>query len=100
MEVRRSAEAARKLVTGNFTNLRMPDTSSRGQDVGMLEGTMCGRPAAVPTLLVRALKNLIPALVFSAQRRGLDPHACVKDVLTRLPDVTSKDVLTALLPTH
>ena len=36
----------------------------------------------------------------AAQRRGLDPHAYLKEVLTRLPAMTSKDDLTPLLPTH
>jgi hypothetical protein len=38
--------------------------------------------------------------IVSAQRRRLDPHAYLKDVLTRLPTMTSKDDLTSLLPTH
>jgi len=43
---------------------------------------------------------VIYSLIVSAQRRGLDPHAYLKDVLTRLPAMTSKDDLTPLLPTH
>jgi transposase len=43
---------------------------------------------------------VIYSLLVSAQRRGLDPHAYLKDVLTRLPAMTSKDDLTPLLPTH
>jgi len=40
------------------------------------------------------------SLIVSAQRRGLDPHAYLKDVLTRLPAMTTKDDLTPLLPAH
>lgn len=40
------------------------------------------------------------SLVVSIQRRGLDPHAYLRDVLTRLPTLTTKDDLTPLLPTH
>ena len=43
---------------------------------------------------------MIYSLIVSAQRRGLDPHAYLKDVLARLPAMTSKDDLTPLLPTH
>lgn len=43
---------------------------------------------------------VIYSLIVSAQRRGLDPHAYLKDVLARLPAMTSKDDLTPLLPTH
>ena len=43
---------------------------------------------------------VIYSLIVSAQRRGLDPHAYLKDVLTRLPAMTSKDDLTPLLPAH
>ena len=38
------------------------------------------------------------SLVVSAQRRGLDPHAFLKDVLSRLPAMTNHDDLTPLLP--
>ena len=34
----------------------------------------------------------------SAQRRGLDPHAYLKDLLTRLAAMTTKDDLQPLLP--
>ncbi len=40
------------------------------------------------------------SLVVTLQRRGLDPHAYLKDVLSRLPALTTKDDLTPLLPTH
>ena len=43
---------------------------------------------------------VIYSLIVSAQRRRLDPHAYLKDVLTRLPALTSKDDLTPLLPAH
>ena len=38
------------------------------------------------------------SLIVSVQRRGHDPHAYLKDVLTRLPAMTSKDDLSPLLP--
>lgn len=38
------------------------------------------------------------SLIVSAQRRGLDPHAYLKDVLARLPAMTNQDDLTPLLP--
>jgi hypothetical protein len=40
------------------------------------------------------------SLIVSAQRRGLDPHAYLKDLLNRLPAMTTKDDLTPLLPAH
>lgn len=40
------------------------------------------------------------SLIVSAQRRGLDPHAYLKDVLTRLPAMTTKDDLRPLLPSQ
>src|SRR5688572_18154187 len=43
---------------------------------------------------------VIYSLLISAQRRGLDPHAYLKDVLGRLPGMTTKDDLAPLLPSH
>lgn len=43
---------------------------------------------------------VIYSLIVSAQRRGLDPHAYLKDVLGRLPAMTTKDDLAPLLPAH
>jgi transposase len=43
---------------------------------------------------------VIYSLIVSAQRHGLDPHAYLKDILTRLPAMTTKDDLTPLLPAH
>jgi hypothetical protein len=40
------------------------------------------------------------SLIVSCQRRGHDPHAYLKDVLHRLPAMTTKDDLTPLLPAH
>jgi transposase len=40
------------------------------------------------------------SLIVSAQRRSLDPHAYLKDLLTRLPTMTNHDDLTPLLPAH
>ena len=41
---------------------------------------------------------VIYSLVVSCQRRGHDPHAYLKDVLARLPRMTTKDDLSPLLP--
>ncbi|HWA87275.1 MAG TPA: transposase domain-containing protein, partial [Opitutus sp.] len=38
------------------------------------------------------------SLIVSAQRHGHDPHAYLKDVLTRLPAMTTNDDLRPLLP--
>jgi len=44
-------------------------------------------------------RPLPPAsLVDSCQRHGHDPHAYLKDVLTRLPALTTKEDLSSLLP--
>jgi len=43
---------------------------------------------------------VIYSLIVSAQRCGHDPHAYLKDVLARLPALTTKDDLTPLLPAH
>jgi transposase len=40
------------------------------------------------------------SLIVSAQRRGHDPHAYLKDLLTRLPALTNQSDLTPLLPAH
>lgn len=41
---------------------------------------------------------IIYSIVVSCQRHGKDPHAYMKDVLTRLPKMSTKDDLAALLP--
>jgi hypothetical protein len=41
---------------------------------------------------------VIYSLVVSCQRHGHDPHAYLRDVLTRLPAMTTKDDLRPLLP--
>jgi transposase len=40
------------------------------------------------------------SLIVSAQRHGHDPHAYLKDLLTRLPAMTTKDDLGPLLPSQ
>jgi transposase len=40
------------------------------------------------------------SLIVSCQRRGHNPHEYLKDVLTRLPALTTKDDLRPLLPAH
>jgi len=49
----------------------------------------CGERAAV-----------LYSLIVSCQRHGHDPHAYLKDVLTRLPSMTTKDDLGPLLPSR
>lgn len=43
---------------------------------------------------------IIYSLIVSCQRRGIDPHAYLKDVLKRLPAMTNHDDLDALLPAN
>lgn len=40
------------------------------------------------------------SLIVSCQRHGHDPHAYLRDVLTRLPAITTADDLCPLLPSH
>jgi transposase len=41
---------------------------------------------------------IIYSIVVSCQRHGKDPHAYMKDVLARLPEMSNQDDLTSLLP--
>jgi transposase len=41
---------------------------------------------------------IIYSIVVSCRRRGIDPHAYLRDVLTRLPTMTTHDDLDALTP--
>ena len=43
---------------------------------------------------------IIYSIVGSCQRHGKDPHAYIRDVLARLPMMTNRDDLTALLPAN
>ena len=43
---------------------------------------------------------IIYSVVVSCQRRGIDPLAYLRDVLSRLPAMTTKDDLTPLLPSN
>lgn len=43
---------------------------------------------------------IIYSIVVSCQRHGKDPHAYLRDVLTRLPTMTNRDNLDALLPVN
>jgi transposase len=43
---------------------------------------------------------IIYSIVISCQRRGVDPLAYLRDVLRRLPKMTTKDDLSALLPVN
>lgn len=55
-------------------------------------------------LLVAAIAGqrsaILYSIVVSCQRHGKDPHAYLKDVLTRLPAMTNQDDLSALTPAH
>jgi len=70
------------------------ENAIRPSKLGAKNWLFVGHPAAGDRAAV------IYSLIVSAQRRGLDPHAYLKDVLTRLPAMTSKDDLTPLLPAH
>jgi transposase len=43
---------------------------------------------------------IIYSLIVSCQRRGIDPLAYLRDILTRLPAMTTRDDLAALLPAN
>jgi hypothetical protein len=43
---------------------------------------------------------VICSLVVSCHRHGHDPHAYLRDVLSRLPSMTTADDLRPLLPAH
>jgi len=43
---------------------------------------------------------IIYSIVVSCQRFGHDPHAYLRDVLTRLPAMTNQDDLSALTPAN
>lgn len=70
------------------------ENAIRPSKLGAKNLLFVGHPAAGDRAAV------IYSLIVSAQHRGLDPHAYLQDVLTRLPAMTSKDDLTPLLPTH
>lgn len=70
------------------------ENAIRPSKLGAKNWLFIGHPAAGDRAAV------IYSLIVSAQRRGLDPHAYLKDVLTRLPRMTTKDDLTPLLPAH
>ena len=68
------------------------ENAIRPSKLGAKNWLFVGHPAAGDRAAV------IYSLIVSAQRRGLDPHAYLKDVLTRLPAMTNHDDLTPLLP--
>ena len=43
---------------------------------------------------------ILYSIVISCQRRGVDPLAYLRDVLRRLPTMTTKDDLSVLLPVN
>lgn len=43
---------------------------------------------------------ILYSLIVSCQRRGIDPLAYLRDILTRLPAMTNRDDLAALLPAN
>ncbi|MBI2513918.1 MAG: IS66 family transposase [Opitutae bacterium] len=70
------------------------ENAIRPSKLGAKNWLFVGHPAAGDRAAV------IYSLVVSCQRHGHDPHAYLKDVLTRLPAMTSQDDLTPLLPAH
>ena len=70
------------------------ENAIRPSKLGQKNWLFVGHPQAGDSAAV------IYSLIASAQRRGLDPHAYLRDVLIRLPAMTSQDDLTPLLPAH
>jgi transposase len=70
------------------------ENAIRPSKLGAKNWLFVGHPAAGDRAAV------LYSLIVSAQRRGLDPHAYLKDVLARLPAMTNHADLTPLLPTH
>lgn len=70
------------------------ENAIRPSKLGAKNWLFVGYPAAGD------LAAVIYSLVVSCQRHGLDPHAYLKDLLTRLPAMTTKDHLRPLLPAH
>lgn len=68
------------------------ENAIRPSKLGAKNWLFIGHPAAGDRAAV------LYSLIVSAQRCGLDPHAYLKDVLTRLPAMTTRDDLTPLLP--
>jgi hypothetical protein len=70
-----------------------------------------GGPPAFASLTISALARsvighpdarqrtaIIYSIVVSCRRHGVDPHEHLRDVLTKLPGMTTRDDLEALLP--
>ena len=70
------------------------ENAIRPSKLGVKNWLFVGHPAAGDRAAV------LYSLLISAQRRGHDPHAYLKDVLTRLPAMTTKDDLSPLLPAN
>lgn len=68
------------------------ENAIRPSKLGAKNWLFVGHPAAGDRAAV------LYSLIVSAQRRGLDPHAYLKDLLTRLPAMTNQDDLGPLLP--
>ncbi len=68
------------------------ENAIRPSKLGAKNWLFVGHPDAGDRAAVRY------SLLVSAQRRGLDPYVYLKDVLTRLPAMTTKDDLGPLLP--
>ena len=62
------------------------------------------RPGMCPQARSAADKGEAPSIVYSlvesCRRRGIDPFAYFKDVLARLPTMTSKSDFSVLLPAN
>ena len=70
------------------------ENAIRPSKLGVKNRLFVGHPAAGDRAAV------LYSLIVSCQRHGHDPHAYLKDVLTRLPAMTNQDDLTPLLPQH
>lgn len=68
------------------------ENAIRPSKLGAKNWLFVGHPAAGDRAAV------LYSLIVSAQRHGHDPHAYLKDVLARLPGMTTKDDLRPLLP--
>lgn len=79
---------------GEILDIKAIENAIRPSKLGAKNWLFVGHPDAGDRPAV------IYSLIVSAQRRGLDPHAYLKDVLTRLPAMTSRDDLTPLLPSR
>ena len=70
------------------------ENSIRPTKLGARNWLFIGHPDAGERLAI------IYSVVISCRRHGIDPHAYLRDVLTRLPAMTNQDDLRPLLPSR